>query len=398
MNNRLNKTKNKRKKNETTSQENTKTKNITVKNFVMQIKIKLSERKNKKAEKKEQKAIAKKTKKENKISKKTTKPKKKSGKKTNKKIKMPIKKSTKKVTKNKVKTQKHKNTKKPAAKKNAATNKSKFIKRNKKTTNQQASNKVKVLDNKVFKIKNLNFYYDNGNKQALYDINLELARNKVTALIGPSGCGKSTLLRTLNRMNDLTEGTKIKGEVLFNDQNIYENKKSVITLRTKVGMVFQKANPFPMSIYDNVAYGPRNQGIRNKKVLNQIVEDSLKKAALWDEVSTHLYSSALGLSGGQQQRLCIARALALKPEVLLMDEPTSALDPIASNKIEELINQLKKEYTIIIVTHSMQQAARVSHQTAFFLNGKLIEFNDTKKLFSRPDNKQTEEYITGRFG
>ncbi|MBE4703795.1 Vitamin B12 import ATP-binding protein BtuD [Spiroplasma platyhelix PALS-1] len=273
--------------------------------------------------------------------------------------------------------------------------------KNKKTSKKQnpkTNNKVKVLDDKVFKIKNLNFYYENGSKQALYDINLELTRNKVTALIGPSGCGKSTLLRTLNRMNDLTEGTKINGEVLFNDQNIYENNKNVITLRTKVGMVFQKANPFPMSIYDNIAYGPRNQGIKNKKVLNQIVEDSLKKAALWEEVSTHLYSSALGLSGGQQQRLCIARALALKPEVLLMDEPTSALDPIASAKIEELINQLKKEYTIIIVTHSMQQAARVSHQTAFFLNGKLIEFNETKKLFSRPDSKQTEEYITGRFG
>ncbi|MGL5268415.1 MAG: phosphate ABC transporter ATP-binding protein PstB [Spiroplasma sp.] len=258
--------------------------------------------------------------------------------------------------------------------------------------------KEKSLDNKVFKIKNLNFYYDNGNKQALYDLNLEIKRNKVTALIGPSGCGKSTLLRTLNRMNDLIDGIKITGEILFNEQNIYESKKNVITLRTKVGMVFQKANPFPMSIYDNIAYGPRNQGIRNKKMLNQIVEDSLKQAALWEEVSSHLYNSALSLSGGQQQRLCIARALALKPEVLLMDEPTSALDPIASAKIEELINQLKKEYTIIIVTHSMQQAARVSHQTAFFLNGKLIEFNDTKKLFSRPDKKQTEEYITGRFG
>lgn len=275
--------------------------------------------------------------------------------------------------------------------------KTKFNKSKKKHQPKQ-EHKAKPLDNKVFKIKNLNFYYDNGNKQALYDINLEIKRNKVTALIGPSGCGKSTLLRTLNRMNDLIDGIKITGEILFNEQNIYENKKNIITLRTKVGMVFQKANPFPMSIYDNIAYGPRNQGIRNKKVLNQIVEDSLKQAALWEEVSSHLYDSALSLSGGQQQRLCIARALALKPEVLLMDEPTSALDPIASAKIEELINQLKKEYTIIIVTHSMQQAARVSHQTAFFLNGKLIEFNDTKKLFSRPDKKQTEEYITGRFG
>lgn len=260
------------------------------------------------------------------------------------------------------------------------------------------SHKNKVLDNKVFKIKNLNFYYSNGNKQILYDINMDLKRNKVTAFIGPSGSGKSTLLRTLNRMNDLIDGVKIVGEILFNDQNIYENNKNIITLRTKVGMVFQKPNPFPMSIYDNIAYGPRNQGIRNRKVLNQIVEDSLKQAALWEEVKNHLYDSALSLSGGQQQRLCIARALALKPEVLLMDEPTSALDPIASAKIEELILQLKKEYTIILVTHSMTQAARVSYQTAFFLDGKLIEFNETKKLFSRPDNKKTEEYITGRFG
>ena len=198
-------------------------------------------------------------------------------------------------------------------------------------------------------------------------------------------------------MNDLTEGSKVKGKIWFNDWNIYENKKNVISLRTKVGMVFQRPNPFPMSIFDNIAYGPRNQGIRDKKILNQIVTESLKQAALWDEVKTHLFDSALSLSGGQQQRLCIARALALKPEVLLMDEPTSALDPIASAKIEELIMQLKEDYTIILVTHSMQQAAKVSYQTAFFLNGHLIEFDKTKKLFSRPKQKQTENYITGRF-
>lgn len=199
-------------------------------------------------------------------------------------------------------------------------------------------------------------------------------------------------------MNDLIDGIKVDGKILFNNQDIYLNKKSIITLRTKVGMVFQKPNPFPMSIYDNIAYGPRNQGIRNHKVLNQIVEESLKSAALWDEVKAHLYDSALSLSGGQQQRLCIARALALKPEVLLMDEPTSALDPIAAAKIEDLVNELKKDYTIIIVTHSMQQAARISHRTAFFLNGELIEYNLTKKIFSRPSNKKTEDYITGRFG
>ncbi|MDQ7982606.1 MAG: phosphate ABC transporter ATP-binding protein PstB [Spiroplasma sp.] len=266
---------------------------------------------------------------------------------------------------------------------------------------KQNNKKTPVVNNpnsKVFRVENLNFYYNHGKKQALFDINIEFERNKVTALIGPSGCGKSTLLRTLNRMNDLIEGSKVKGKVWFNNQNIYENNKNIISLRTKVGMVFQKPNPFPMTIYDNIAYGPRNQGIKNKKHLNQIVEESLKQAALYDEVKSHLFDSALSLSGGQQQRLCIARALALKPEVLLMDEPTSALDPIAAAKIEELINQLKKDYTIIIVTHSMQQAARVSYQTAFFLSGKLIEFNETKKLFSRPSKKQTEDYITGRFG
>lgn len=250
----------------------------------------------------------------------------------------------------------------------------------------------------VFNIKNLDFFYNNGQKQALFNINLNIIRHQVTAFIGPSGCGKSTLLRTLNRMNDLIEGIKIKGEVIFNNQNIYKNKKNIILLRTKVGMVFQKPNPFPMSIYDNVAYGPKNQGVKNKKVLNQIVEDSLKKAALWDEVSKNLYDSALSLSGGQQQRLCIARAISLKPEVLLMDEPTSALDPIAAAKIEDLMNDLKNDFTIIIVTHSMQQAARISDKTAFFLNGEVIEYNDTKKIFSRPKDKRTEDYITGRFG
>lgn len=250
----------------------------------------------------------------------------------------------------------------------------------------------------VFKINNLNLFYNNGQKQALFNINLNIIRHEVTSFIGPSGCGKSTLLRTLNRMNDLIDGVKINGEVIFNKKNIYENKKNIILLRTKVGMVFQKPNPFPMSIYDNVAYGPKNQGIKNKTVLNQIVEDSLKKAALWEEVAKNLYDSALSLSGGQQQRLCIARAIALKPEVLLMDEPTSALDPIAAAKIEDLMNDLKNDFTIIIVTHSMQQAARISDKTAFFLNGEVVEYNDTKKIFSRPKDKRTEDYITGRFG
>nr|WP_249728805.1 phosphate ABC transporter ATP-binding protein PstB [Spiroplasma sp. JKS002669] len=266
-----------------------------------------------------------------------------------------------------------------------------------KSKNNKKNDENSAINNKVFRVENLNFYYNYGKKQALFNINIAFERNKVTALIGPSGCGKSTLLRTLNRMNDLTEGSKVKGKIWFNDWDIYENKKNVISLRTKVGMVFQRPNPFPMSIFDNIAYGPRNQGIKNKKILNQIVTESLKQAALWDEVKSHLFDSALSLSGGQQQRLCIARALALKPEVLLMDEPTSALDPIASAKIEELIMQLRKDYTIILVTHSMQQAAKVSYQTAFFLKGHLIEFDKTKKLFSRPKQKQTEDYITGRF-
>ena len=246
----------------------------------------------------------------------------------------------------------------------------------------------------VFKIENVDLFY--GEKQALKKINLELYKNKVTAFIGPSGCGKSTLLRCLNRMNDLFEGCRVDGTILYEGQDI--SKLNTLELRTKVGMVFQNPNPFPMSIYDNIAYGPRCQGIKNKEVLNRIVEESLKKAALYDEVKDRLKDSALGLSGGQQQRLCIARCIAMKPEVILMDEPTSALDPIATLKIEELINELKKEYTIIIVTHNMQQATRVSDYTAFFMLGEVIECASTIELFSSPKNKKTEDYITGRFG
>ena len=246
----------------------------------------------------------------------------------------------------------------------------------------------------VFKIENVDLFY--GEKQALKKINLELYKNKVTAFIGPSGCGKSTLLRCLNRMNDLFEGCRVDGTILYEGQDI--SKLNTLELRTKVGMVFQNPNPFPMSIYDNIAYGPRCQGIKNKEVLNKIVEESLKKAALYEEVKDRLKDSALGLSGGQQQRLCIARCIAMEPEVILMDEPTSALDPIATLKIEELINELKKEYTIIIVTHNMQQATRVSDYTAFFMLGEVIECASTIELFSSPKNKKTEDYITGRFG
>ena len=246
----------------------------------------------------------------------------------------------------------------------------------------------------VFKIENVDLFY--GEKQALKKINLELYKNKVTAFIGPSGCGKSTLLRCLNRMNDLFEGCRVDGTILYEGQDV--SKMNTLDLRTKVGMVFQNPNPFPMSIYDNIAYGPRCQGIKNKEVLNKIVEESLKKAALYDEVKDRLKDTALGLSGGQQQRLCIARCIAMEPEVILMDEPTSALDPIATLKIEELINELKKEYTIIIVTHNMQQATRVSDYTAFFMLGEVIECAPTIELFSAPKNKKTEDYITGRFG
>lgn len=248
----------------------------------------------------------------------------------------------------------------------------------------------------VFEIKDLNLHY--GDNHALKDINLSIMRNKVTALIGPSGCGKSTFLRCLNRMNDLIDNVTIDGEVNFNNQNIYAHDMDVVELRTQVGMVFQNPNPFPMSIYDNVAYGLRCQGIKDKKTLDEVVETSLKKAAIWDEVHDRLNSNALKLSGGQQQRLCIARAIALQPDVILMDEPTSALDPIATAKIEELITELKVDYSIVIVTHSMQQAARISDFTSFFLLGDLIETGDTSELFHTPKDKRTEDYITGRFG
>ena len=246
----------------------------------------------------------------------------------------------------------------------------------------------------VFKIENVNLFY--GNKQALKNINLDLYKNQVTAFIGPSGCGKSTLLRCLNRMNDLIEGCKVEGSILYENQNI--SQMNTLELRRKVGMVFQNPNPFPMSIFDNIAYGPRCQGIKKKETLKNIVVESLKKAALYDEVKDRLKESAMGLSGGQQQRLCIARCIAMKPDVILMDEPTSALDPIATLKIEELIHELKKDYTIIIVTHNMQQATRVSDYTAFFMLGEVIECDKTMDLFSQPKNKKTEDYITGRFG
>lgn len=247
---------------------------------------------------------------------------------------------------------------------------------------------------KIFEIQNINLFYQN--KQALNNINLEIYKNQVTAFIGPSGCGKSTLLRCLNRMNDLIDNCKISGNIFYNDKNI--NDINTLDLRTKVGMVFQTPNPFPMSIFDNVAYGLRCKGMKNKALIKEIVIDSLKKAALYDEVKDRLKESALGLSGGQQQRLCIARCIAMKPEVILMDEPTSALDPIATLKIEELINELKKEYTIVIVTHNMQQATRISDYTAFFMLGEIVEYNKTFDLFSEPKNKKTEDYITGRFG
>lgn len=248
---------------------------------------------------------------------------------------------------------------------------------------------------KKIKVSDLNLYY--GDNQALKNINIDLEANKVTAFIGPSGCGKSTFLRTLNRMNDLIDGVKIDGKILVDGEDIYKSK-DVIALRTKVGMVFQKPNPFPMSIYDNIAYGPRLHGIKDKKTLDEIVEKSLKGAALYDEVKDRLKKSALGLSGGQQQRLCIARTIAVSPEIILMDEPTSALDPISTNKMEELMEELKKQYTVIIVTHNMQQAGRIADKTAFFLNGEIIEYADTEEIFYRPRDKRTEDYITGRFG
>ena len=252
------------------------------------------------------------------------------------------------------------------------------------------SNKIKV------KVENLNLYY--GENHALKDVNMEIQENAVTAFIGPSGCGKSTFLKTLNRMNDLVDGVRIDGKVLLDGEDIYDPSVDTTILRKKVGMVFQQPNPFPMSIYDNIAYGPRVHGIRDKKRLDQIVEESLRGAAIFDEVKDRLKKSAMGLSGGQQQRICIARALAVQPEVLLMDEPTSALDPISTAKIEELMEDLKKKYTVIVVTHNMQQATRVSDQTAFFLVGEMVEFGDTKQIFSYPQDKRTEDYITGRFG
>ena len=252
------------------------------------------------------------------------------------------------------------------------------------------SNKIKV------KVENLNLYY--GENHALKDVNMDIQENAVTAFIGPSGCGKSTFLKTLNRMNDLVDGVRIDGKVLLDGEDIYDPSVDTTILRKKVGMVFQQPNPFPMSIYDNIAYGPRVHGIRDKKRLDQIVEESLRGAAIFDEVKDRLKKSAMGLSGGQQQRICIARALAVQPEVLLMDEPTSALDPISTAKIEELMEDLKKKYTVIVVTHHMQQATRVSDQTAFFLVGEMVEFGDTKQIFSYPQDKRTEDYITGRFG
>ena len=248
----------------------------------------------------------------------------------------------------------------------------------------------------IMTAKDLNLWY--GETHALKNVNITIPEKSITAFIGPSGCGKSTFLKTLNRMNDLIPTVKIKGEVCYNGQNIYDSSVDVNELRREIGMVFQKPNPFPMSIYDNIAYGPRTHGIKSKVKLDEIVEQSLRDAAIWDEVKDRLKKNALGMSGGQQQRLCIARALAVKPKILLMDEPTSALDPISTSRIEELAIELKKSYTIVIVTHNMQQAVRISDNTAFFLLGELIEYGETEKLFSQPTDKRTEDYITGRFG
>lgn len=254
----------------------------------------------------------------------------------------------------------------------------------------------KQKNKKIFELKNVNLFYDEF--QAIKNITMNINSNEVTAFIGPSGCGKSTFIRILNRMNDLIASCKLSGDIFYEGKNIYSKDFDVIELRSKVGMVFQKPNPFPMSIYDNVAYGPRCQGIKDKKVLDDIVSSSLKKAALWNEVSDRLKKSAMSLSGGQKQRLCIARTIAMEPQVILMDEPTSALDPVATQKIEDLILDLKREYSIVIVTHNMQQAARISDKTAFFLMGELIEMDDTNKIFNQPQNEKTEQYITGRFG
>lgn len=252
------------------------------------------------------------------------------------------------------------------------------------------------MENSKVSIQNVDLYY--GDFHALKNLNLEIPANQVTAFIGPSGCGKSTCIKSLNRMNDLIDGCKITGTIKIDGEDIYDPRTDVTLLRKRAGMVFQKANPFPMSVYDNIAYGPRVHGIKNRAKLDEIVENSLRGAALWDEVKDRLKKSALGLSGGQQQRLCIARALAVEPDILLMDEPTSALDPISTLKIEDLMEELKKDYTVIVVTHNMQQAARVADMTAFFLLGEIIEFDKTQLMFSTPRDKRTEEYITGRFG
>ncbi|QXM05835.1 phosphate ABC transporter ATP-binding protein PstB [Crassaminicella indica] len=253
-----------------------------------------------------------------------------------------------------------------------------------------------MLNNTKIMVRNLNLFY--GEFQALKDINIDIKENKITALIGPSGCGKSTFLRTLNRMNDLIDHVRINGQILLDGLDIYDSQCDLITLRRNVGMVFQKPNPFPKTVYENIAYGPKIHGIKEKSTLDEIVEKSLRGAALWDEVKDRLDKPALGLSGGQQQRLCIARCLAVEPDVILMDEPTSALDPISTLKIENLLEELKKDYTIVIVTHNMQQAGRVSDETAFFLNGEIIEMNLTDSIFSKPKDKRTKDYITGRFG
>lgn len=259
------------------------------------------------------------------------------------------------------------------------------------TTIQANGNK-----NTVYSTKDLNMWYGEGH--ALKNINLDIIENEVTAIIGPSGCGKSTYIKTLNRMVELVPTVKISGEILYREKNILDREYKVEDLRTRVGMVFQKPNPFPKSIYENIAYGPKIHGIKNKKILDEIVEQSLKGAAIWDEVKDRLHQNAYGLSGGQQQRLCIARCLAIEPDVILMDEPTSALDPISTLKVEELVQELKKDFSIIIVTHNMQQASRISDKTAFFLNGEVIEFAETSKIFSNPSDKRTEDYISGRFG
>ncbi|KZZ86326.1 MULTISPECIES: phosphate ABC transporter ATP-binding protein PstB [Bacillaceae] len=265
-----------------------------------------------------------------------------------------------------------------------------------KQTSGISTDTANVNKSVVYKTDNLNLWY--GNNQALKNIDLDVYENEVTAIIGPSGCGKSTYIKTLNRMVELVPIVRTSGKIIYRGQNIFDKSYRVEELRTQVGMVFQKPNPFPKSIYDNVAYGPRIHGIRDKKVLDQIVEQSLKGAAIWDEVKDRLKENAYGLSGGQQQRLCIARCLAIEPDVILMDEPTSALDPISTLKVEELVQELKQNYSIIIVTHNMQQAARISDRTAFFLNGEVVEYSNTNKLFSTPADKRTEDYITGRFG